>query len=464
LNNGFARSVGVLVGGTAGAQILMLLAAPVLTRLYGTESFGVLAVYIGLISLFSVVASLRYELAIPLPESERDAAALTLLSMITVALVSVAAAVIVWVLGDGLAVLLGVPALAEFIWLVPVGVLLTGGFQVLSYRAVRTKAFPLLAKVKIRQQLVMALIQIGIFKFGSVGLMLGQALGQGVGGRLLAGKLIAKGEWRAIPPGDMWNMAKRYRRFPLYSTWAGLLNTAGFQVPPLLLASFFGASSAGLYALAHRVVALPMAVVGKAVSQVFFSDAAIDYRNGELPGLALRTQRMLIRIILPPVIFLILFAPPIFALVFGDDWIGAGEVAAWLALWMLVSFATSPLSTLFAVAERQSLGLSMQAVLFLVRMAGIGVGVYHQDFMLGVIGFALSNVVGYLVYQTVAFASIGLRVSQSLLGYALAAPPVVLAFLFKDNLAGSGLVTVFVILLVVSAVHYYWVIKSLRDV
>jgi hypothetical protein len=38
--NAFARGVSVLVGGTAGAQVLMVPAAPVLTRLYSPEDFG----------------------------------------------------------------------------------------------------------------------------------------------------------------------------------------------------------------------------------------------------------------------------------------------------------------------------------------------------------------------------------------------------------------------------------------
>ena len=42
--NAFARGVSVLVGGTAGAQLLTILAAPLLTRLYGPEDFGLVAV------------------------------------------------------------------------------------------------------------------------------------------------------------------------------------------------------------------------------------------------------------------------------------------------------------------------------------------------------------------------------------------------------------------------------------
>jgi len=43
--NAFARGVSVLVGGTVGAQALMVLASPLLTRLYTPEDFGLLVVY-----------------------------------------------------------------------------------------------------------------------------------------------------------------------------------------------------------------------------------------------------------------------------------------------------------------------------------------------------------------------------------------------------------------------------------
>jgi hypothetical protein len=39
--NAFARGVSVIVGGTAGAQLLMVLVAPILTRIYTPAYFNV---------------------------------------------------------------------------------------------------------------------------------------------------------------------------------------------------------------------------------------------------------------------------------------------------------------------------------------------------------------------------------------------------------------------------------------
>ena len=47
----FGRGVAVLAGGTAFGQALAIIASPILTRLYGPEDFGVLAVYTSIIGI-----------------------------------------------------------------------------------------------------------------------------------------------------------------------------------------------------------------------------------------------------------------------------------------------------------------------------------------------------------------------------------------------------------------------------
>lgn len=461
--NNFARGVSVLVGGTAGAQLVALLAAPLLTRLYSPDDFGVLAVYVGILSILSVIASFKYELAIPLPEHEDEVVALTLLSLVLVLVIATLSGLLVFLGGGSIAELLQVPALADYLWLLPVGIIFTGFYQVFTYWAVRLKEFPVLAKTKLRQQLVTAAVQITVFKVGGVGLLLGQVSGQATGVSTLARQVVSRESWKNLPFSKIKYVAWRYRNFPFFSTWGGLLNTAGTQVPPILFASLFGASSAGFYALAHRIIALPMVVLGQAIGQVFLSNAAIDYRAGKLPPLVVSAHRVLIKIILPPVLFLILFGPEAFSIIFGEQWVKSGELASWLALWMLVAFSTSPLSSIFTVVEKQALGMLMQAVLFLVRVIGISVGFYYQDFMLGVIWFSILNVFGYLVYQIVAFKPLGLGVTDVLKGYIFAFPIVILVLYVEKEFSLLWPVHVFVGGVVLSALYYYKIMVHFKN-
>ena len=72
---------------------------PLLTRLYEPSDFALLAIYTSLIGLFVVVACGRFDLAIPLPESESDGLSLLILSLVIAAVFSFVLALIYWIWG-----------------------------------------------------------------------------------------------------------------------------------------------------------------------------------------------------------------------------------------------------------------------------------------------------------------------------------------------------------------------------
>jgi len=78
----FLKNVATLMTGTVFAQALLVLLAPILTRLYDAESFGVFSLYTSIVGFLTVIACLRYERAIVLPEKDEDAANLLALSML----------------------------------------------------------------------------------------------------------------------------------------------------------------------------------------------------------------------------------------------------------------------------------------------------------------------------------------------------------------------------------------------
>lgn len=69
----------LLMAGTAGAQGLSLLAAPILTRLYSPESFGQFTYMLSAAAIIGSVASIGLELAVPLVD--RTSAAQKLIRM-----------------------------------------------------------------------------------------------------------------------------------------------------------------------------------------------------------------------------------------------------------------------------------------------------------------------------------------------------------------------------------------------
>lgn len=137
----------------------------------------------------------------------------------------------------------------------------------------RKHAFSQIAQTTLGQSIGMMLTQIGLGLSGldPVGLLLGDAVG-----RVSGSGALATSVWRRdgvllkrVSTSSLRRVAVRYRKFPLFSSGSGLLNSAGLQLPSFLLAEFYSPQVAGWFSLGQRVIGTPMALVGQAVAQVY---------------------------------------------------------------------------------------------------------------------------------------------------------------------------------------------------
>lgn len=437
--NRFARSVSILAGGTAGAQLIVILISPVLTRLYSPEDFGLLAVYAAILGILSVIASLRYELAIPVPEKQEEAANIVFLSILLVCFTTFLLSIVLWLFGAQIIDLLNAPNMNDYLWLVPLGFLLVGIYRVLQYWAIRQKAFSDIAKAKLSQSLSMVIIQVGAHSFAPVALLVGRLAGQSVALVRLV-KIVIKEDdrasFRAVKKESMTNVAKRYKNFPLIGTWSGLTSSAGMNVPPLIIAAFLGASSAGLYSLAHRVLSQPMAIIGKAVSDVFYQRAAEASREGRIGEVLESVYSTLVKLAVAPAIIIFLIIPDAFLIVFGDGWLEAGEVARWMTPWLYFQFVVSSCTGIYPIIDRHDIALRFQISLFLAALLGSVVGIlYFGDLVCAVIIVSALSSVVYLWRAAETFHVVGLKWSFAILIFVNALPfsilvslPVIIAF------------------------------------
>lgn len=373
----FARSVATLVGGTASGQAILVLASPILTRLYTPEEFGTLAIYSSILGIVSVVASLRYELAIPLPEKDEDAANLLALSLGIVIGMSLIVGLGVWAFGEQITFWANAPALKSYLWLLPLGVGIVGTYQVFNYWAVRKQAFSRIARTKLNQGLGAALTQIGFgfLKLGPLGLLIGHVVGQGIGTTTLIAlaQREDKEALKSISLRGLRHMARRYQRYPLLSSLSGLINSTGLQLPALLLASLYGLQVAGWFTLGQQVIGVPMTLVGQAVSQVYLGEAARLARQNpsSLRFLFLKIANRLLILGIPPLGVLALGGSWLFVWIFGESWRDAGTYMQVLSLMLLIQFMVVPLSQTLNILERQAWQLGWDVGRLLLVMTAL---------------------------------------------------------------------------------------------
>lgn len=387
----FAHSVGVLISGTAGAQLLIVLATPLLTRLYSPEKFGLLAVYASILSFLTVISSLRYELAIPLPKSNLEAAHITVLSIIIVIAMTILSIPIIFIFNNEITAFLNIQKIKEYLWFIPFALLFIGIYQVLNYWAIRCKNYSVISKTKIKQSTLSILIQSTFFKFDTLGLILGQIAGQIAGVSNLAKLAIKSKEFKKISYPSLKKFAIKYKKFPLFSTWEGFANTASLQIPPLMFAALFSPSIAGFYMLANRVLALPMSVIGSAIGNVFLTNAATAYRENKLQPLFEKVFSTLTYLSLPIITILLFTSPKLFSFAFGKEWEVAGVYAQWMAVWLGLVFIASPLSTLFSILQKQKSGMIFQVTMLALRILSILIGAFYQNIILTIALFSFTS-------------------------------------------------------------------------
>jgi O-antigen/teichoic acid export membrane protein len=361
---GFARAVAVLAGGAALGHAITAMSMPVLTRLYTPADFGVLAVFTAVFAVVAVAACLRYEIAIALPASDVEAANLLIISTICAAAVSLLLAAVVLTWAQPLSAWLGTPAIAAYLWLLPLCTLLAGVFAALQGWLVRQRRFATLARTRVAQSAAAAGTQIavGAAVTGPFGLVLGPVVNGAAGS--IAGLLqclrASGGPTIKVDATSLRRTARKYSSFALFSTPEALANSAAIQLPIMLIAALGSGAEAGHLMLAMFVVQAPMSLLGTAVAQVFLAHAPQELRVGRLAAFTADTVGGLMRTGVGPLLCLGLIAPLAFPLVFGDGWQRAGVVTAWLAPWFAVQFLCTPVSMVLHVTQRQRLALLAQ--------------------------------------------------------------------------------------------------------
>lgn len=372
--DGFVRDVSKLVSGTVVGRIIFLAALPIATRLYSPDDFAVLATYLGLVSIVAVPACLRFDIAIPLAETDEDAAGLLTLALGFALAFSVALMAMALLASGPLAQALGRPELAPYLWLVPLGAIMAAGYSALQYWATRARRFGSIARTRITQAAMgaTALLSLGWAGIAPLGLLVGNMLNVGAGGLSLGIQALRRDRplLGVVTRARLGQILKRYYRYPIYSMPEALANTAGIHLPVILIAAFAGAE-AGFLLLATQIMAAPLTLLGSSIAQVYTSRAPAEKQAGRLASFTLQIVRRLVQIGVGPLILAGMVAPALFPLVFGADWARAGQIVAWLTPWMVLQFLASPVSTVLHQTNRQSWAMILQILGLVLRVGAI---------------------------------------------------------------------------------------------
>lgn len=394
-NSTYLMQIITLMSGTLIAQVVMFVFVPILTRLYTPSEFGVYSMFYSIVTILGVISSWKYEQAIMLPKSTKDAQALLFLSIvITLGMVCLVGLVILVFNAyfidyfDGKSLL---------VWMIPLGVLLTGLLQIFNAFSSRNQLYKQLASVRVANSLSVVGVQsISKYLFKLDGLVAGRLLADLVSLLLLIRFHVKKQtlQLRSLSKRRLRANLKRHENFPKYQSFTAFLNAISQNIPVLLFAILYSAEMAGLYALTVRVLQVPVGLIGSSTREVYYQRASKMYAAGEsIFELYKKTTLGLLKIFLLPFLVVVVFGQELFSFVFGQEWIISGEIAQILILWFLFLFINSPSVMTYSILKLQKVQMIVALFSSLIRFFSIYLGYYlFSSFFMSVILFLASSV------------------------------------------------------------------------
>ena len=415
LKSGFSKNVLALFTGTALSQVIPLITAPILARIYLPGDYGMFGLFLSASLIIASLATLEYSSGIIVAKTDEDAKTLANLSLVVSILFAFVVFVTILFTKTKVADLLGTPSLADFFLLVPLVILLQSISAISSNIAIRNKLFKLVAVNRFLAAALAAITSItaGIFYHSFWGLIAGYLTGLAFSALYFSislRKLIGLDVLNPfIAKSKLGHALKEYSHFPRFSLPSGFINNGINQLPVFLLGSLSSTTSVGYYNMSQRILGLPVTFMATSLGEVFRQRASQDYHNkGTCRPIFLKTLKLLVAMSIIPFAVLIFWGDDIFSWALGEKWRNAGIYTQALGLMFLLRFIARPLSYVYIIAGNLK-GDLINHIYFLISSFVILYFLMPVNVVTALFVFALNY---SLIYIIVLFRSYKLAVNH----------------------------------------------------
>jgi len=355
----FARHVATMMAGNVTAQAIAFMAAPVITRLYSPDEFGLLTLVWSYYGILAVVSCLCYEQ--PIVIEPRDDNAINIFVLCIIITISLALLIggIIYLFAEEIALIINFKFDKNYLWFIPVAIFSSGLNKSLVSWNSREKKFKIISLCGIFGTISSVSVKIifaVLFFSSGAWLLSGNILGFFVPAVILLIVFFYESfpSLRAnFSRQKMIRLAKEYYRFPTYHVATSLLNSASQNLPVALLAYYFSPVILGFYGLANSIMKRPVNLISTSMSKVFLQKIAEAHVAGkDLRRHFLLATKGLVLIGIIPFCILGFAGSEIFSFVFGEKWLTAGFYAQLLAPWLFFGFINPPATQVIIVKQK----------------------------------------------------------------------------------------------------------------
>ncbi len=372
----FTRNIIKLVFGTSIGQLIMFLAAPILTRIYSPEDFSVFGVCVAFIYILQIISNGKYEEASLLPKENTKAANLVCVSIISSTIFAILTTIILYLTKDYILERL-TNINAQILFLTPFGIIIISLYNILMFWNTRFKKFKNLFACKIIQPLTNALTAIicgYYFNLNTLGLIIAIFTAVTITSIILLIPSLTNKEMKfwEYKFSNLKQTLLTYKKFPLFLSFSFLMENATLRLPIIILSGILSHSLVGMYTLMERVLITPIFIFSMAIKDVFNQKAAEDFKKTGSTHNIYKNNLILLSIIaIFPCLILAIWGPDLFAIVFGEKWRFAGEMAKIMTPALFTRIISFTLIYNFQIHNKQDLTLIFQTLTFIAVLVGL---------------------------------------------------------------------------------------------
>lgn len=407
----FGRHVATMLTGNITAQLIGFIAAPLITRLYSPDDFGIMTLIWTYITILSVASCLGYEEAIIIEPDDGNALNLyALCNMITIVLVT-AIVLFISVFSEKLVVLMNFNHSERYLWFIPIA-FMTGGFSMslISWNT-RKQEFTRITLCNVAKPVLTNGLKLAfpaVLSVSAAWLLLSNVMGI-IGPAFLLFLIFLNQNFATLQQNvsipSIKSMARKYNKFPKYQVGTRLMNTTSQNFQTIIMAYFFPSETIGYLGLGYTIIRRPISLVGISMSKVFLQKIADDHARGENSRrhFYLATKGLALVGIIPFCI-LGLAGEQIFSLIFGQAWATAGLYSQLMAPWLFLLFINPPATQVIIVKQKLKQNLIFNSVSLVLRFSAIAVtAILFSDPVIVISAFSAVGVILNLFYIGYAY-------------------------------------------------------------
>ena len=390
----FQKNIISMLKGNSIAQIISVIGALIIAKTYGSNAYGIYAVYLSISGILAIPNTLQLEYAIVLSNSKNIGKQIMSSILVIPLLISIFYLFILYIFSGEI----DQHANKITLFTAILGAILMAQNKGLIAFLTIQKKFKYLANSKIITSISTVVFQLLLFNyFKSEGLIIGSLIGV-----FITFIYLIKLNWKSISKFSIVKLARsiaKHQNLVKFGLLSNLINALANNIIPILILTYFSSSQSGTYALSIKILVTPLFLISSAIFQVYFEKASklFKFSKEKLYQFTKQIVWSNSLIMLTILLSINLLGVRLLTYFFDESWKDMSTFILLLSFLVLARSTFNPISSIVEITKRNHIDLIFNSYLLIINLIGFYIGYIYNDLIYMIVLITILGSIGYLV-------------------------------------------------------------------